>query len=104
MQENALERNLERSSRDFHNNKVASLSNEKSHINSQQVEAIVLYSSLAEDLETVSYFLDFQEIRESPMKIQKQSKSCLCVQPTQVWLGEKIQLIKIELLKTQLTV
>jgi hypothetical protein len=35
------------------------------------VEAIALYYASAEDLETVCCFLDFQEIRESPMKIQK---------------------------------
>jgi hypothetical protein len=42
-----------------------SLSKEKSHKISQQTEAIDLYSASAEDRETVCYFFDFQEMRES---------------------------------------
>ena len=34
------------------------------------VEAIARYSTSVEDLDTISYFLFLQEIRESPKKIQ----------------------------------
>jgi hypothetical protein len=37
---------------------------------SQEAEAIDRYSALAENRDTVSYFLDFQKIRESPRKAQ----------------------------------
>jgi hypothetical protein len=46
------------------------LRKENNHISSQQVAAIALYSASAEDLEKVCCFLDFQDIRESPMKMQ----------------------------------
>ena len=39
-------------------------------MSSQAVVAMALYSASAEDRETVACFLDFQEIRESPRKMQ----------------------------------
>ena len=39
-----------------------------SHVNSQVIEVIDLYSASAEDLETVVCFLLFQEIRDLPKK------------------------------------
>jgi hypothetical protein len=41
-----------------------------SQVNSAQVTAMERYSASAEDLETTDYFLDFQEIKEEPRKIQ----------------------------------
>ena len=40
------------------------------HINSLLTDAKALYSTSSEDLETVACFLDFQEIMESPRKMQ----------------------------------
>ena len=44
------------------------------HINSQQVKAKALYSALAEDLNIVCYFLDFQDTNESPVMDLRVSK------------------------------
>lgn len=41
-----------------------------SHCSSQEVAASALYSASVEDLLTVTCFLDFQEINQSPMKMQ----------------------------------
>lgn len=48
-----------------------SLYKESSHIISHVAFTIDLYSASADDLDTVCRFLDFQEIREFPMKTQK---------------------------------
>ena len=40
------------------------------HIISQAVEAIALYSALAEERDIVACFLDFHETKESPRKMQ----------------------------------
>lgn len=37
---------------------------------SHTATAIALYSDSADDLETICYFLDFQETKDSPMKTQ----------------------------------
>jgi hypothetical protein len=42
-----------------------------SHMSSQQVKAMAQYFASTEDLEIVCCFLDFQEINEPPMKMQK---------------------------------
>lgn len=47
---------------------LKSLSRYKSHCNLVVVEAIALYSASEELLDIVFYFLDFQDISESPMK------------------------------------
>ena len=41
------------------------------HCSSHDKEANALYSASVEDLETVFCFLDFQQTREEPMRIQK---------------------------------
>ena len=45
-----------------------SLNKCRSHNTSQTVTAMALYSSSANDLEMVLCFLDFHEIKESPIK------------------------------------
>lgn len=44
------------------------LEQRENHSNSQVVEAIGRYSASVEDLETLCYFFDFQEISESRKK------------------------------------
>lgn len=41
-----------------------------SHNNEYVTEDKAMCSSLAEDLDTIAYFLDFQATKDSPMKIQ----------------------------------
>lgn len=43
---------------------------ESNQVISQVVNTIALYSALAEDWETICYFLDFHEISASPRKIK----------------------------------
>ena len=47
-----------------------SLNKENIHINSQVAFAMEQYSTLANDLDTVCCFFDFQETKESLMKTQ----------------------------------
>ena len=59
---------------DYHNTKRAGLecsipnsfNKDNSHVSSQQALAIDMYSASADEQDTVSYFLDFQDIKESP--------------------------------------
>ena len=46
-----------------------SLRKYKIHTISHVATAMALYSASAEDLETVNCFLDFQDTKESPMKM-----------------------------------
>jgi hypothetical protein len=48
-----------------------STSNQRNQIISLVVDVIARYFASVEDWETIDYFLLFQEIRESPKKIQK---------------------------------
>ncbi|PHU17253.1 hypothetical protein BC332_12948 [Capsicum chinense] len=43
-----------------------SANNPVNHVNSARTEVMLLYSSSAELLDTVCYFLDFQDIKNSP--------------------------------------
>ena len=47
-----------------------SFNNASSQVISQTITAIALYFASAKDLDTIDYFLDFQEIRESPKNMQ----------------------------------